>query len=79
MLFSSGELSKGLIVSVPCSGKPARSPLLARQEAQSLLSFTEPERREKERRHLHKQHTHQMKLEMATPPFFKLLSAFYSF
>ena len=73
MLFSSGELSKGLIASVPFSGKPARSPLLPRQEARSLLTLIEPERKEKERKKSHKQHkhTHQMKLEMATPSFFK--------
>jgi hypothetical protein len=47
MLFSSGELSKRLIDSVPFSGKPASSPLLARQEAQSLLTLTEPGRKRK--------------------------------
>ena len=46
-MFSSGELSKGLIASVPFSGKPARRTLLPRQEAQNSLILIEPERKEK--------------------------------
>lgn len=50
MLFSSAELSKGLIASVPFSGKPARRPSVPRREAQSSLTLIEPERKEKERK-----------------------------
>lgn len=58
MPFRSRELSKGLVASVPFSGKPARSPFLARQEAQSSSTLTEPERKGKERKKSLTQTTH---------------------
>lgn len=80
MLFRSRELSKGLVASVPFSGRPVRSPFLARQEAQSSSTLIQPERKEKERKKSLTQTTYiSDEAGMVTPPFSKLLSAFYSF
>lgn len=46
-MFSSGELSKGSLARAPFPGQPARSLLLARQEALSLLTLCGLLRQEK--------------------------------